>query len=853
MITLRRTATALAPLFLLSTSLAADVFVLGGVLSEEPQTVEDLVAADLDGDGDLDLLSASSGDDLIAWFENLDGQGTFGGIRVVDEGADYAYSVAAEDFDGDGDLDVLAASLLDDTVAWYENTDGLGSFGAPRVIALTSDEPRDAHAADLDGDGDVDVLVASSDDGKVAWFENLDGLGNFGAEDVLDAGLVGAQAVLPADVDGDGDTDVLAAATTASTIVWYENLDGLGGFGAAQTVALTTNQAPDLGAADLDGDGDLDVFSRANSQPLWVENTGGGAFGAPQLFFLDFGTVFALDVDATDLDGDGDLDLLTSGTYYGYSCALGWNRNLGGGVFAPWVSLTAAGGQSLLMADLDGDGDPDAASEGCFAGVVWIENTDGLGALGGEHAIVPLAQGPRALATADLDGDGDLDALAASELDDRVSWFENTDGLGGFELGAILTAGADRAQWVRAADLDGDADPDVLYAAAGDDEVGWLRNADGLGTFGGELVIGASAGALRVEAADVDLDGDLDALSAAGFAGMAWHENLDGVGTFGTPNALPGFAEALAPADVDGDGDVDVVTARSNLNRVAWHAGDGAGGFGPEQVIANDAQGASDVLAADLDGDLDLDVAAAARNGSKVVWYRNAGAGAFGAEELVTSSLSGAATVFASDLDGDADLDLIAGGQFSDAVEWYANSDGLGSFGPAKPIVSGTPFPTSARAADLDGDGDADVLVADAGTNEIAWYANTPCAASAPATVSVRAGTPPNPTVLAVAGGPVVGTSWEPSIDHTSFVPFAAIDVLAVSNQTSNLPTAAGTVLCGLTPLVTSSVFPGNPFPLVVPADCQLVGVALCAQGAALSLTGEVQLTNALDTKVGTF
>ena len=86
----------------------------------------------MDGDGDLDVLSASYADDKIAWYENTDGDGSFGSEQVISTAANGATSVFAADVDGDGDLDVLSASYRDDKIAWYENTDGRGALGPSR-------------------------------------------------------------------------------------------------------------------------------------------------------------------------------------------------------------------------------------------------------------------------------------------------------------------------------------------------------------------------------------------------------------------------------------------------------------------------------------------------------------------------------------------------------------------------------------------------------------------------------------------------------------------------------------------------------------------------------------------------
>ena len=80
--------------------------------------------ADMDDDGDLDIVSASEEDDTIAWYENDGGGNPSWSASDIDTNADGAYSVYVADMDGDGDLDIVSASDLDDTIAWYENDGG---------------------------------------------------------------------------------------------------------------------------------------------------------------------------------------------------------------------------------------------------------------------------------------------------------------------------------------------------------------------------------------------------------------------------------------------------------------------------------------------------------------------------------------------------------------------------------------------------------------------------------------------------------------------------------------------------------------------------------------------------------
>ena len=108
-------------------------------------------------------------DDTIAWYEN-DGDESFT-AHTITTSADYAISVFAADVDGDGDMDILSASIRDDMTAWYEN-DGTENF-TPHVITTSADGAYPVFAADMDADGDLDVLVASCLDDTIAWYENL--------------------------------------------------------------------------------------------------------------------------------------------------------------------------------------------------------------------------------------------------------------------------------------------------------------------------------------------------------------------------------------------------------------------------------------------------------------------------------------------------------------------------------------------------------------------------------------------------------------------------------------------------------------------------------------------------------
>jgi uncharacterized protein YuzB (UPF0349 family) len=195
-------------------------------VSNDAPGVQGLFWADLNGDPDLDVVAALAGDDSIAWYENL-GSGDFGNPDTNRKDvalltANGAVSVFAIDLDGDTDTDVLSASAFDDKIAWYENLGG-GNFGNTglnqKIISNSADGAQSVFAIDMDNDGDVDVLSASNADDSIRWFESdlVDEPGpdpqGFTEHLITDTAR-GASDVFAIDMDDDGDVDVLSASST---------------------------------------------------------------------------------------------------------------------------------------------------------------------------------------------------------------------------------------------------------------------------------------------------------------------------------------------------------------------------------------------------------------------------------------------------------------------------------------------------------------------------------------------------------------------------------------------------------------------------------------------------------------
>ncbi len=329
-----------------------------------------LVSADIDGDGDKDIVATSTNGDKVVWFENLDGQGNFSEPRIIASNLEYTLDIAVADVDGDGDLDVIAVSTFDNKIVWFENL-GLGTFGSLQLIA-TLQGAQTVQAKDIDGDGDIDIIVGG--DNKVIWLENLDGLGTFGPEKIVTNNVVSTESIEVVDVDGDGDMDVVVADWLGDKVAWYENIDGQGTFGPERIIANETTGTHTIVVKDINNDGNLDVVSVYGEDSMaWFKNTDGlGSYGNPNIIAPNLGFAYKFYVE--DLDGDGNMDIIAS--IFNHK-ELVWLKNDGAGNFGTPQVIHSDGftPMGVIADDFNGDGRMDVAVGISGSNqIIWFEN-----------------------------------------------------------------------------------------------------------------------------------------------------------------------------------------------------------------------------------------------------------------------------------------------------------------------------------------------------------------------------------------------------------------------------------------------------------------------------------------------
>lgn len=360
--------------------------------------------------------------------------------HVIATYAGRTVTVVAVDLDGDGDTDVVSGLLgspfYGDRVVWFENDGATSPSWVPRTVSPAGTRASALVAADLDGDGDTDVLAALNDINDIVWYKNNGTTPPSFSKSNISVNAGSPRSLFATDIDGDSDIDILVAASLDDSIVYYDN-DGANPPSwtktAISTVAFNTRS---VFAADIDGDRDMDAISTSDTELpwpnsfkiSWYENDGATP---PAWTDHTVATIGSLPkhVIAEDFDGDGDKDLITASN--GVNSKLSWWKN-DGATPPSWteypVSTTTGYTSSLAATDIDGDGDTDILSTSVFDDtVIRYDNSGGIPPSWAEHLVSTTADGAAKVSTADVDGDGDTDVLAALSYGEKLSWYEQAD------------------------------------------------------------------------------------------------------------------------------------------------------------------------------------------------------------------------------------------------------------------------------------------------------------------------------------------------------------------------------------------------------------------------------------------
>jgi len=617
-----------------------------------------IAVGDVTGDAIPDVVTNGS-HDLTVHEGAGDGTFTLGYMHGSGLG-DCATALALGDVDRDGDVDVLASCPNGSVVV--NRNDGAGSFATQTGFGLpVGAAPSRIVLADVTRDGILDLVANDTGVGGNAYVVPGIGDGSFGLATTV-SGFAASQAIAVADVDRDGSPDLLGLTGGGAGSVAFRPGGGDGTFGAGSSIALATGRQADLGVADLDHDGKLDVAIGGVEGIGTLAGNGDGTFQAPVTQSPALSTGLALG----DFDADGRADAAVLGAD---GTDLRSSRNATA-IVAPNVRstvtpppVTGRGPVDTAIADVDRDGIPDlvVAEQTEYRVAVYLGNGDGTYADRVEYW--PGGANPNHPVVADMNRDGKPDIVVGNYGSASVSVMLG-HGDGTFDAGAdakIANAGTFvRPQGVQVGDFDGNGIPDV--AISGDQDSGKVAVFLGVGdgTLGAPVSYSVGGNLPDLVAADFDRDGDLD-LAATSYNNGRLRVLLgNGDGTFGAAVSYSagGGTWYVRAADMDRDGILDLVTSNLADGSVSVLRGNGNGTFAThvDKAMASAPRGLD---VGDLDGDGKLDVVGTAQTGTSVGVLPGNGDGTLGTEKTYTVGDSTYAAAI-GDLNRDGVPDIVA-------------------------------------------------------------------------------------------------------------------------------------------------------------------------------------------------
>jgi FG-GAP-like repeat/IPT/TIG domain/Secretion system C-terminal sorting domain/FG-GAP repeat len=740
-------------------------FTLGNVFTQKVDfdggpTPGETFIGDFDGDGKADLVIANNNSYYISILQNTGAIGTISLTpRITYLTLANAISVCAADLDGDGRLDLAVACIDANGIAIFRNTGVVDSIAfGPKLSYDVGLQPTCIAVRDLDGDGRPDLVVINSGSNSISVFRNTSTIGNISFAPKVDfpCGPYPLKASI-ADLDQDGKPDLAVINRYGNSVSLFKNTCTPGIISFAAKVDYSTNSRPiAISIGDLDGDGNNDLVI-TNADTLHsvsiFRNMGGATLSFAPRQDLDAGA-YPLNVAIADLNGDGKPDLAVPNVYDGKVTLLTNTSNIGLIYFAAKIEYSISPGDLpfLAIGDLDQNGKPDLALSNSTYGKISVFRN-----LGNEPRVTsftPTFAGPGATITingtnftaassVDFGGttaasfavlnDSVITAVVASGATGNVSvtTANGTGGLNGFSFTSQLVitsfspAMGPAGTMVTVQGANFDANP--------------LNNF----VYFGPVKATIAKGNTTSLTFPIPPGGSFSQISVTTH-GLTTYSNQSFTVIF--PGAAPIFnPRTFAPkkdfvagpypqkiciGDLDGDGKPDLAVSNYASNTISIFKNTSLSGlvsFEP-QIDYVSGNNPSQISMADLDGDGRIDIIVANTHSNTISVFRNTSSGgkiSF-ARKLDFATIERPLSLSVGDLDGDGRPDFIVGNVDSSTISIFKNtsSPGMISFESKNqfPVLS---FPIEVYLRDFDGDGKPDLVVIPINSWLVGVYRNT--------------------------------------------------------------------------------------------------------------------------------
>jgi hypothetical protein len=614
-----------------------------------------MIATDVNGDGKPDLATTNALSNNVSVLLG-NGSGGFSAPTNFTVG-DYPVAVASADFNSDTKPDFITLNNTSNNLSVLFNT-GTGSFGpaASLTVVAGSSYLSDVTTADFNGDGKADLAVTIQNSRNVVSILLGNGGGGFSAPTNFTVALA-PQSVVSGDFNNDGKLDI-ATANYSTISVLLGN--GLGSFSPPTNFTTADVSNYPVITADVNADGNLDLLvgNRISNKISVMLGTGTGGFGAG-IAFSAGGSPNS--IATADFNADSKLDIAVAN---GLSGSVGVLIGTGSGSFGSSTDFAVGTfPTTVVTADFNGDTKPDLATTNYTSSNLSVLLNNGSGGFGPPANLV--AGDGTSLAVADFNRDGKPDIVTTNSSSNNASVLLN-NGSGGFGSRTDFTVGG-RPLSVATGDVNADGNPDMAVANSNLSITGnniSLYLGNGLGSFSALIAIPVNSTSSVSTIAMGDLNGDGKADIVAANQSTSTNNGVillsTGSGIFAPPTIFStrGLSSKITLADVNGNSKLDIISANQSSNTISVLLGAGNGTFGAATTIAA-GRNPSSVYVSDLnaDGKPDLAVGTGYVFGNSVSVLLGNGLGSFSVSATVAVGGQPQSAV-ANDFNGDDKIDL---------------------------------------------------------------------------------------------------------------------------------------------------------------------------------------------------
>jgi hypothetical protein len=689
-----------------------------------------VVVADLNNDNHLDIIITDSGNDSLGIFLGC-GNGTFQGGRFYSTGSGSgSYSVAVGDFNNDNQLDIVVANNGINNIGVFLGS-GDGTFSSQITFSTgNNSQPYAVTAGDFNNDDRLDIAVANNGTNNVGIFLGY-GNGTFASQVThsTDSGMY-LSSIAVGDFNNDNQLDVVITTYNAYTggnlyvFLGYGN----GTFSVKTIPTEGISSRYDAVVGDLNNDGELDIIVAAQDyfSVIVFLGYGNGTFSSPS-FYLTGSQSHPYACALGDVNNDNRLDVVIVDVFNNNFAVLFGD---GHGSFFNERSYST-GNDSDPLSVAFGDFNDDRILDI----VVANHNTNTIGVFLGYTYISGVREAtcstgsspnPRAIALADFNKDTKLDIVMANYGLDNVEVFlEGTNST--FPMQIMFSTGVlSLPTSVAVGDFNNDSELDITVANSGTENIGVLYGY-GNGSFTNQttLSIGLNSVAQSVAVGDFNNDKKLDIVVADSGTDRVLILLRYDPGALGNkimyPTGVHSYPYSVAVGDLNNDGCLDFAVINDGTATVGVVLGLGNGTFSNQTIYSLGWYSApSCIVVADLNNDSHLDIIVCNWGNNSISIFIGFGDGTFSNETIhPTGENSQPQSIAIGDLNNDSRLDIV--------VANYGNSNisillghGNGTFSNVIPYPTGSgSYPMSVAVGDFNNDNQLDIVVANAGTNNL--------------------------------------------------------------------------------------------------------------------------------------